>query len=185
MNWNALGAIGEIVGAVAVVITLIYVAVQMRQNSRQVAENTKVTRLAAREATQQAFSRFRRLIASSPDLAELYLKGCADYRALAVADRMRFGSLLQENLLAWNLRYLHIRDGLQEAETWERQKPLLVSTLTQPGIRYWWDRNKYIFDAAFVALLEDLIASASRSESAAAQQGAAADVAQRVPSGFG
>jgi hypothetical protein len=36
MNWDALGAIGEIIGAVAVVATLIYLAVQIRQNTRHV-----------------------------------------------------------------------------------------------------------------------------------------------------
>ena len=34
MNWEALGAIGEIVGAVAVVVTLGYLAVQIRKNTR-------------------------------------------------------------------------------------------------------------------------------------------------------
>lgn len=58
MNWDALGAIGEIIGAFAVVITLIYVAAQMRQNNRQIEENTKVIRLAARESTQEAFRAF-------------------------------------------------------------------------------------------------------------------------------
>ena len=174
MNWDALGAIGEIIGASAVVITLIYVAAQMRQNNRQIAENTKVTRLAAREATQQAFSRYRHLIADSPGLAELYLKGCADYPALPVADRVRFGSLVSEYLLAWQLRYLHIRDGLQDADAWERYKPLLVGVIAQPGVRYWWDRNHHMFDSAFVIAVEDVAASASRNESSAAQQGAAA-----------
>ncbi len=35
MNWDAVGAIGEITGAVAVVLTLVYVARQIRENSRQ------------------------------------------------------------------------------------------------------------------------------------------------------
>ena len=34
MNWDAIGAIGEIAGAVAVVITLIYVALQLRENTK-------------------------------------------------------------------------------------------------------------------------------------------------------
>ncbi len=33
MNWEAIGAIGEMAGAVAVVLTLIYLSVQVRQNS--------------------------------------------------------------------------------------------------------------------------------------------------------
>ena len=35
MNWDAIGAIGEIIGAIAVVATLGYLAVQIRQNSTQ------------------------------------------------------------------------------------------------------------------------------------------------------
>ena len=171
MNWNALGAIGEIVGAAAVLVTLIFLTIQMRQNNRQIAENTRVIRLAARGATQEAYSRFRTLIGSSPEVAELYLKGCADYRALSRAERLRFGSLLQEMLIAWNLQYLHFRAGFQE-DTW--QNPLLLGTLSQPGARYWWDRNKLVFDSVFVDAIEGLLLHASPSNAVAAQQGAAA-----------
>ena len=33
MNWEAIGALGEVVGAIAVVLTLAYLAIQVRQNS--------------------------------------------------------------------------------------------------------------------------------------------------------
>ena len=39
MNWEALGAIGEIVAAVAVVVTIGYLAVQIRQNTRSVRDS--------------------------------------------------------------------------------------------------------------------------------------------------
>ena len=34
MDWDAIGAIGEITGAIAVLVTLVYLAVQIRQNTR-------------------------------------------------------------------------------------------------------------------------------------------------------
>ena len=34
MNWDALGAIGELIGAVAVIATLVYVAAQVRENTK-------------------------------------------------------------------------------------------------------------------------------------------------------
>ena len=43
MNWEALGAIGEIVGAIAVIATLGYLAVQIRHNSRSVEASTRVS----------------------------------------------------------------------------------------------------------------------------------------------
>jgi hypothetical protein len=40
MNWDAIGAMGEILGALAVLVTLIYLAVQIRQNTSAVATAT-------------------------------------------------------------------------------------------------------------------------------------------------
>jgi hypothetical protein len=36
MNWSALGALGEFIGGIAVVISLVYVGLQIRQNSNSV-----------------------------------------------------------------------------------------------------------------------------------------------------
>ena len=36
MNWEAIGAIGETIGAIAVVLTLVYLSIQIRQNTRSV-----------------------------------------------------------------------------------------------------------------------------------------------------
>lgn len=43
MNWEAVGAIGEILGALAVVITLIFLTIQLRYNTRAVEESRKAT----------------------------------------------------------------------------------------------------------------------------------------------
>ena len=39
MNWEAIGAIGEIVGAAAVVFSLTYLALQLRANTRTMRRN--------------------------------------------------------------------------------------------------------------------------------------------------
>jgi hypothetical protein len=49
MNWEAIRSIAEIVGATAVVIFLIYLATQIRQNSRRVEEQFRALRLPASE----------------------------------------------------------------------------------------------------------------------------------------
>ena len=57
MNWQAVGAVGELIGGIAVVLSLIYIAMQMRQNTRQIGENTLALQLASRDRAQQSFSR--------------------------------------------------------------------------------------------------------------------------------
>ena len=37
MNWEAIGAIGEVFGGIAVLATLVYLAVQVRQAKKQIA----------------------------------------------------------------------------------------------------------------------------------------------------
>ena len=54
MNWDAIGAIGEIVGAAAVVVTLIYVAVQVRQNTKSMDESLELALAQAYENRSQA-----------------------------------------------------------------------------------------------------------------------------------
>jgi hypothetical protein len=47
MNWEAVAAIGELLGATGVIVSLLYLAVQVRQNTRQ-------TRLAAQQAVSRS-----------------------------------------------------------------------------------------------------------------------------------
>ena len=62
MNWDAIGAIGETVGALAVFLTLIYLAIQIRQN-------TKAVKAAAIDSTNSQVSRIRELIIANADVA--------------------------------------------------------------------------------------------------------------------
>jgi len=71
MNWDAIGAVGEVLGAIAVVATLLYLASQTRH-----------TRLAVESAgnigTAEAHSRFRLALMTNPELAALLAKANAD-----------------------------------------------------------------------------------------------------------
>ena len=74
MNWDALGAIAEFVGAIAVIATLIYLAIQIRQNTRSMDENRKVE--LSRNYQQLAELRTSMLssVAESAELASIYVK---------------------------------------------------------------------------------------------------------------
>jgi hypothetical protein len=58
MNWEAIGAVGETVGALAVLVTLVYLAVQIRQN-------TKAVRAAAVDSTTSHLSKIREVYLST------------------------------------------------------------------------------------------------------------------------
>ena len=70
------GALGEIVGAVAVVVTLLYLTSQIRQN-------TLSLRNASSSSINEALSHINGRLAENPDgLAEIWVRGCADLSSL-------------------------------------------------------------------------------------------------------
>ena len=166
MNWEALGAIGEIIGAAAVLITLVYLAVQIRQNTRQIGDSTRALRLTSRDTTQQAFSRWRHFV-SEPEAADLYLRGCADYGSLFLAERFRFGIFLQDLLLSYEALHQQIPESLYEREVWDqRQIPILAHLFRQPGVRNGWEQNKLMFLPDFAAAIDRAASTASSGQPA-------------------
>ena len=75
MNWEAISAIGQLVGALAVVISLIYLAREVRSNAR-------ATRHAAMRSTLDNFNRLAQQLTEHSDLAELYYRGVDDFESL-------------------------------------------------------------------------------------------------------
>lgn len=82
MNWEAIGAIGEIIGSVAVVASLAYVAIQLRQNTEM------MRALDSQERVQRDFDISSALI-ESRDMAEIWTKGQRDFQSLDEVDQNR------------------------------------------------------------------------------------------------
>lgn len=73
MNWEAMGALGEIVGAAAVVVTLVYLSVQVRQNTRSMDENRELALAQAYENRSQAAAQHFIAMRDSPYFKETSL----------------------------------------------------------------------------------------------------------------
>ena len=82
---GSISAIGQIVGAFAVVISLIYVASEVRRN-------TRATQLAAMRSMHDAFNRWIQQLTERPDVRELYYRGIHDFDSLKGADLVGFST---------------------------------------------------------------------------------------------
>jgi hypothetical protein len=85
MNWDAIGAVGEIIAAVAVIGTLFFLAIQIRTSNSLAAADS-------RDKTFEQFSRWRHLVASDPDIARIWRLGCLG-EELSDDERLRFDQL--------------------------------------------------------------------------------------------
>ena len=78
MSIMELGALGEFVGAFAVVVTLIYLALQIRQNSAMLEQNHEFSRASILQESNAMYSTFRGLIAGDAGLARIYHRALSD-----------------------------------------------------------------------------------------------------------
>ena len=85
MNWDALGAIGEIIGAIAVVITLGFLAIQIRYSTRSMDESNRLQRATAIDRHADSVNRWRGSLSENEDLARIWL---AEIRRASCRERV-------------------------------------------------------------------------------------------------
>jgi hypothetical protein len=142
LNWEALGAVAELLGAVAVFATLAYLAVQVRQSNIVTREQAQYHML------QNQLSYFDRL-ADNPDFVRMVYG--ADRSVEEVRERQHEAHIVAL-LFRWNWEYLRVRDGIYA-----------VDSLPVEGFRWqWrtigieshWEEKKSWLDPGFVEFME-------------------------------
>ena len=154
MGLSELAQIGEFVGGIAVLVTLIYLAVQVRQNTET------MKRTSARQTSLQTSNAVRAQV----DYADLISTGFDDLQNLSVAERYRFD-------MVWGMWWLGVeqtfedeRVGLQTDEHTEPYKAIIRGILSTPTGQQWWEERKIWFTATFQAEVEKLKSQASEKD---------------------
>ena len=128
MNWEAIAAIGELVGAAAVLITLIYLAVQIRQNTAAVATATY-------ESTMTGFNDINVVVASHPALASLLDRGCQAPDSLHSEEVVQFNFLLRCYANQWWKLFKLYERGSLPIDEWSVFAREASQFLDQPGCK--------------------------------------------------
>lgn len=131
MDLQALGNIGEFVGAIGVIASLLYLAIQVRQAQRVArAENVR--------EVQAGFGRLFTMLAQDPELARIYRTGCEAPGQLDRIERQRFEHLLGSLFLHFIEAHEAHQHGLMPTDLYEPWKYGVASTFQTPGGTEWW-----------------------------------------------
>jgi hypothetical protein len=149
------GAIGEIIGALAVVASLIYLAMQIRQNTRQISMSLESAKLAAFERTVESSNHAREVLITNPEVADLLLKGMADYRNLRSTDKFRCNMLFRNLLSAIQGGYIRQLTMGGDSEQLEGTKQMLNTLLKNPGVRQWLEEVETDWRPEFAKVVAD------------------------------
>ena len=131
MDLDSLAKLGEFVGGIVVVISLIYLAYQVRQNTQSL-RSENYARVLERMSTVQA------QLSMDPELHHLFMVGAEDPARLSPADRIRFSWALYELFGAGEFMFHQARDKTLPPAVWARWEAAIGWWLSHPGMRAWW-----------------------------------------------
>lgn len=128
MTIQDLGAIGDLVGGIAVIATLVYLAIQIREY--RVGLNS-----ATFQSTTQGFNQINLLLGEKPELAEILERGLADPDSLDEREQAQYVWLQRSYVNIYENLYQQYQRGACPAPFWEKFARELKQTLDSPGGR--------------------------------------------------
>jgi hypothetical protein len=145
------------VSAIAVVVSLIYLAFQIRQNTGQIDQNTKAAQATAFDSSIAHTMVARQAIFENEDVARIFHEGSIEPDSLTEQDRMRY-RLIVHNVLwsIWNLQSQAQVGGLA-AETWEAQLMILRRLISSKGVQWFWSNYRGEFGESFQEVVAEIL----------------------------
>ncbi len=148
VDLNKASAIAEILSSVAILVTLVYLAIEIRQNAQATWADT-------RQAILAADQEFLHILLQDPTLIL-----ARHQEELNDDERVRLSIQLATMVRMREMNWIQHQDGTIDDTTWRAYQGSLVAVLSAPQSRTWWENYgvERIFDPQFVALVDDLLA---------------------------
>lgn len=149
-------SIAEIVGAFAVVLSLIYVGVQVNDSASAV-------RSASANDANVAVQNWYLEIGSDAQTARVFYDGLTSREPLSTHDEFQFLMMFHGAFLAFQNSYLIAAEGTIDAELVDALTDAIVLVKDLPGMRRYWRQRKSTFHSGFVNYVDELIDQESSS----------------------
>jgi hypothetical protein len=152
MNWEMLSAIGQVVAAIGVIVSLIYLAVQIR-------EQNKERRRAGINVLTVQWSDLVKTGQESREFATLFLRGMRSFEDLDAPDKLSFSAFFTRYTRNCEGMFIYYRDGALEKGLWNEVERTMADYFAYPGVRQWWATRKHWLTDEFRAVVEAIIAN--------------------------
>ena len=165
MGWEAVTAIGQVLGALGVIASLIYLAAQVRQNNR-------ASSVAAKLASTQLLSEFVDSLIADPELMDVWIRGRERFETLDRVDHMRFSNMCLKAFWFFSAAHYQLRAKTLQEDDWTEFYSVICFWLDGNGVRAWWDKTgRARFGKSFSSFIDAEVArrrSAGQTDEAAA-----------------
>lgn len=147
MNWDAIGAVGEIVGAIAVVGSLIYLATQISVSNRA----------ARNSANEELFNQWAtnvELLAGDSEKAQTYIKGLTNFESLNQEEMFRFNCQMHQTINAWERNLIQSKADEIDHHWIRKQNWVRRNVVNSPGFKQYYDYAKGSISPELSGLIE-------------------------------
>src|SRR5205809_872017 len=142
MNWEAVSAVSQLVGSIAVVFSVLYLGIQVHRS-------TRVAKLATQDAAVTALRDVTKPLMENAELERIWRVGLEDLSALSTEDRARFFHAAYQFLKAFETIHFHYVYGLMDKQLWEGWRGLLRHYIAAPGMAQYWNLRPEVFSERF------------------------------------
>ncbi|HEY2626300.1 MAG TPA: hypothetical protein VGI41_06065 [Candidatus Udaeobacter sp.] len=149
MSWEAINAISQVVSSVAVVLSVLYLGIQVHRS-------TRVAKLATQDAAATALRDVTKPLMENAELERIWRVGLEDLSALSTEDRARFFHATYQFLKAFETIHFHYVYGLMDRQLWEGWHGLLRHYVAAPGIAHYWNLRPEVFSERFRKFVNSL-----------------------------
>jgi hypothetical protein len=147
VNWEAVSAIAELLGALGVIVSLGYLAQQVRSNTRSV-------RAAAYQSWFASYDSLSDLLLGDAELDSLAHRGAADPLALTPDERQWFFGVLRRGFRQFESLYYQHREGMIDRDLFDGWRRIYARSAEGPAFREFWAEERGIFSARFREFVE-------------------------------
>jgi hypothetical protein len=150
MSLGQLASIASIVSGVAFVVSVIYVSIQIRHNTRAVRASTF-------QQVVDSFAGISLDIAKDKDLVDLYLRAGREFASLSDVERAQYSLMLLSFLRRAENVFFQTEIQLLQTEHWSGIRNSIKAIVAAPGARDCWSEIKNLLNPEFRAFIDTLI----------------------------
>jgi hypothetical protein len=151
MNWDAVSAVADIVGLVAVVVSLLYVAKQIRQT-------TRYNRASSQQTVIDKTIAHGRWVAEDPARINIMRRALADYDGIPPDDQHVAFVIFETFLTSLENAHYFREAGICPEAVFRLQENLVLLILRTPGGQQFWRTGRYLVNDDGRRLIEALLA---------------------------
>jgi len=149
MNWEMISAIVEGIGAVAVIVSLIFLASEIRHNTKTLARTE--ARETQRDCTVAYYS-----VADNEQTAEIVLRGMENLDDLNDVERYRFDMTAAGWLIAVEQAFAARELNRYDESNLAPFKSQIKGIVSSPGGGKWWEESRIWFTSAFQKSVDEI-----------------------------